>query len=754
MSKLYVRATFLLILLCFCFKFSFGQAADATVEAAEKRYDKGDYFGALFEYERAMKIDSINLEVLYGYGKTLLAVNNPKEASIYLKKARSLDDKKSIEELGYLLAESYRLAGDYRNARKYYNYALTPYRRDRKGFMYQRVSISKEANSWANKQTENTEVLNSLGEQVNSSFSEFGAQVYEGNIYFAALVGDSMGPGNVILDKDYYSKIYYTDATKRVKIEVLQFNNRDAGLLRNKHISNPSFIGANLFFTACDTNFNCEIYRGKVKGNKILQVKKLNKNINNTVSNNTQPHVVVEQNDTILYFVSDREQGFGGFDIWRSKKEGFGFGQPVNVGNTVNSPDHEITPFFDVKSNQLFFSSNWHTGYGGYDIFKSEKQGINFKTPRNLGRPINSSYHDYYFFPYEEMAILSSNRTEGNVDSEVNCCNDLFELTYERKLMNDEDKLDKLNLVKTKINEEELNKFLPLSLYFHNDSPRASSSDTSTNSNFINLAEQYFELQDEYEKMYTKTLSSSEQQKERYALNQFFEDKIAFGQEQLEEITPLLLKELEKGNQIELAVRGYASSLSTSEYNFKLASRRIESLINYLKSAEEGAIGQYLNSEMLIIRKLPLGDYAVSKIQEEDNKLAAIYSADAALERKIEIIALKSSSNSQLNKTEQPKLDIPKDKFLAIYQKGSVVKRGFLLKNTGNDTLKIYQIIADEKVVRTNPIKYIPKNISERIVVEVNTTGFDGPKTIELLLITNDPKIYMRKIEIELRPTN
>jgi len=124
------------------------------------------------------------------------------------------------------------------------------------------------------------------------------------------------------------------------------------------------------------------------------------------------------------------------------------------------------------------------------------------------------------------------------------------------------------------------------------------------------------------------------------------------------------------------------------------------------------------------------------------------------LERKIEIIALRSSSNSQLNKTEQPKLEITKDKFLAIYRKGTSVKRGFLLKNTGNDTLKVYQIIADEKVVRTSPVKYILKNSSERIEVEIFTGEIEGAKTIRLLLVTNDPKDNMRKIEVELRPTN
>ena len=754
MSKFHVKTYFFSFLLFLNFGYGFGQANDATLDGAVSRYNQGDYFGALYEYERAMQIDSSNLELLFGYGKTLLAINSPKEASVYLKKARALDERRSIENLGYLLAESYRLAGDYRNAKKFYNYALAPYRKDRKGYMYKRVNISKKANVWAIKQKEGNSIVNSLGDRINSAFTEFGAQMYDGKIYFSSLVADSMGPGNVIFDNHFFSKIYFKSLDNLDKKQALQFTNKDAELFKNKHISNPSFIEHTLFFTACDTNFSCEIYRGKIKGNKIIQVKKLNKNINNTISNNTQPHAVVEQTDTFLYFVSDRDQGFGGLDIWKAKKEGFGFGQPVNLGNTVNSLDNEITPYFDVKSHHLYFSSNWHIGFGGYDIFKSEKEGIHFKTPENLGNAINSSYHDYYFFPYKDMAILSSNRPEGNVDNKPSCCNDLYELKYERDLMEEVDKIEKLNLAEVKVNEEVLNKFLPLSLYFHNDSPKANSSDTSTNSNFIDLANDYIGLQYEYEKKYINTLSENVLIKEKSSLNRFFEDQVTFGLEQLEEITPLLLKELEKDNEIELAVRGYTSSLATSEYNFKLASRRIQSLINYLNTAENGSIKQYLNSGKLLIKKLPLGDYAVSKVQEEDDRLAAIYSADAALERKIEIIALKSSSNSQLNKTEQPKLEIPKDKFLAIYKKGSTVKRGFILNNTGNDTLKIYQIITDKQIVQTNSVKYINKNSSEIIEIEIFTGDIEGTKTIELILITNDPNNNMRKIEIELRPTN
>ncbi|MFT4756656.1 MAG: hypothetical protein ACI91R_001303 [Vicingaceae bacterium] len=729
----------------------FAQAAEATIDGAEARYKTGDFFGALFEYEKAMQIDSVNLDVLLGFGKTLLAVNNPQKASIYLKKAKALDQKKSKESLGYLLAESFRLSGDYRNARKYYNYALSPYRSDRKGFWYQRILMSKKANDWATKSQESTEELKSLGNKVNSNFSEFGAQIYDGNIYFSSLIADSTGASNVVFDKNYYAKLYFKALDKSSKKQSIQFSNKDNINFRNKHISNPSFLGSSLFFTVCDTNFNCEIYRGKLNGNKLVSVKKLNKNINNTVSNNTQPHAVVEKSDTVLYFVSNRKQGFGGLDIWRSKKESFGFGQATNVGNEVNSLDDEVTPFFDVQSHQLFFSSNWHIGYGGYDIFKSEKQGINFKTPINLGKPYNSSYNDYYFFPFQQLAIISSNRPLGNVEGTNSCCNDLYEVKYERNVMVKEEKVRKLNLAETKVNEEELNKFLPLSLYFHNDSPKQNSSDTSTNSNFIDLAMAYVNLKPEYANKLIPTLSGDFKIEEEEKLTQFFKRKVEFGTEQLQGITPLLLEELEKGNEIELAVRGYASSLSSSEYNLKLTLRRIQSLINYLEIAENGTIRPFLDNGKLKIKKLPLGEYAVTKVQKEANKLAAVYSADAASERKIEIVALKSSGyNASINTTDQPKLEIEKTKHIAIYKKGSTVKRGFLLKNTGKETLKVYQVIVDEKLVQTNQLNFINKNDSDRLIVEVFTSYLDGNAVIEILLVTNDPTNNMRKLEIEL----
>jgi tetratricopeptide (TPR) repeat protein len=106
-----------------------------------------------------------------------------------------------------------------------------------------------------------------------------------------------------------------------------------------------------------------------------------------------------------IYFTSNRSGGYGGFDIYQSDKRGNFWGEPKNLGPTVNSQGDEITPFFDGTS--LFFSSDWHFGFGGYDIFKVQGNNI-----VNLGTGVNSSGDDFNFIfdPSVSTGFFVSNR--------------------------------------------------------------------------------------------------------------------------------------------------------------------------------------------------------------------------------------------------------------------------------------------------------------------------------------------------------
>ncbi|MGC9362689.1 MAG: OmpA family protein, partial [Candidatus Syntrophosphaera sp.] len=75
--------------------------------------------------------------------------------------------------------------------------------------------------------------------------------------------------------------------------------------------------------------------------------------------------------DRYFFFSSSRDGGFGGMDIYVSERIGGAWTEPVNLGPQINTAGNEQTPFLDHDGKTLFFASNGHPGFGGYDIFKA-----------------------------------------------------------------------------------------------------------------------------------------------------------------------------------------------------------------------------------------------------------------------------------------------------------------------------------------------------------------------------------------------
>ncbi len=117
-----------------------------------------------------------------------------------------------------------------------------------------------------------------------------------------------------------------------------------------------------------------------------------------------------------LYFASNRPGGYGGYDLYVSYLRNGSWSIPVNLGDSVNSPGNEITPFFDDQNEKLYFSSDYHFGLGGFDIFISEKTGdLTYSSAINIGKGINSLSDDYYFVisPNSGKYYFTSNRLGG-----------------------------------------------------------------------------------------------------------------------------------------------------------------------------------------------------------------------------------------------------------------------------------------------------------------------------------------------------
>lgn len=106
-------------------------------------------------------------------------------------------------------------------------------------------------------------------------------------------------------------------------------------------------------------------------------------------------HPALNADGTQLYFASDRDGGFGSFDIYSVAIHNDGtYGNPINLGEDINTDKKEQFPFLDEAGN-LYFSSNGHPGYGLLDIFLAKRGDGIFEKPDNLGLPVNSGYDDF-----------------------------------------------------------------------------------------------------------------------------------------------------------------------------------------------------------------------------------------------------------------------------------------------------------------------------------------------------------------------
>ncbi len=194
--------------------------------------------------------------------------------------------------------------------------------------------------------------------------------------------------------EDFYFSIKENDTwTEGQPLTALNTPNNEAS-------QSISADGKTLYYTICyrqDSYGGCDIYFSERNGDSWAAPKNLGNKIN-TSAWDTQPSLSADGNK--LYFVSNRSGGFGGSDIWVSNKAVDGTWQtPINLGATINTTYDEISPFIHQDNQTLYFSSEGHPGMGDQDIFFSRRlqKDTAWTTPTNLGYPINTIAHEGSF---------------------------------------------------------------------------------------------------------------------------------------------------------------------------------------------------------------------------------------------------------------------------------------------------------------------------------------------------------------------
>jgi len=162
------------------------------------------------------------------------------------------------------------------------------------------------------------------------------------------------------------------------------------------YISCLSGDGKQLFLSR-DDNYNSDIYVSSFNGTEWTKVVKLNKSVN---TKHWESHGFVTESGNQLIFASDKPGGFGGLDLYISNKVNGEWGPAVNLGPEINTEFNEDRPFIINQGKTIFFSSQGHENIGGYDLFRSDLQSNGlWNKPANLGYPINTPDDNMFFMP-------------------------------------------------------------------------------------------------------------------------------------------------------------------------------------------------------------------------------------------------------------------------------------------------------------------------------------------------------------------
>ncbi len=129
----------------------------------------------------------------------------------------------------------------------------------------------------------------------------------------------------------------------------------------------------------------------------------------------------ISEDGKTLYFASDMEGGYGGYDIYKIIQDEQGnWGDPINLGPEINTSFNESYPF--IAGDVLYFSSYGHPGFGGFDVFYTliSEEG-EYDEPLNMGVPVNSSADDFGFIIDEDYTrgFFSSNRPGGKGEDDL-----------------------------------------------------------------------------------------------------------------------------------------------------------------------------------------------------------------------------------------------------------------------------------------------------------------------------------------------
>jgi len=382
-------------------------------------HDIGEYYNAIEKYRKATRKEKDRekrKQYAFAIAECYRYIGDYERAELYYKNAirRGYEDNTAL----LLHADMLRATQQYEEAIETYRIFLDSVPGDERGLAG--LEAIRKTQDWVANPSRH--IINPLKE-LNSRASDYSPVFIAGRdneIIFTSTRKAATGKKESMITGQSYADLFRaTFGVQRQKWEEPKL--LDENLIVNtgeeEGAATLSSTGDQMIFTRCRYDkaqaLGAELYessQSRGSWSDPIKVQVVGDSI-------VAAHPAWNEDETVLYFVSDMPGGYGGKDIWRATKQGGAYEKPINLGEAINTPGDEMFPF--VRDNgELYFSSNYHIGMGGYDIFIATEDEEGNWIMENMGSPINSPADDFgiAYVVGENKGMFTSNRKGSRSD--------------------------------------------------------------------------------------------------------------------------------------------------------------------------------------------------------------------------------------------------------------------------------------------------------------------------------------------------
>jgi peptidoglycan-associated lipoprotein len=400
-----------------------GKCGNKYSEEGDKAFESGFYYQAYLGYEKALKKASKDKEakacITYQIARSFHKIGDLKKAVQWYTKA----EKAGYSDDPYLsmtIALAYKKQGEYELAKAAFESYVKKNPEDPKGDLGAKSCAN--AAKWRDNptcyQVNNLKALNSK----DDDYAPIYASKKSDLIIFTSSREGARGKADGIVG-ELPEDLFQAKIDKKGKWS--------AAAPLSEKVNSKSSEGASainkkfntLYFTRCALDkrkkLGCQIFEAKKQGQDWADAVLIELTADSLVSG----HPAISADGNTMVFASNMPGGQGGMDLWmatfdRRKKT---FANPVNLGPEINSPSNEMYPYLRAD-DKLYFSSDRIEGMGGMDIYKSDLLEPNkWGKTDNMRAPINSEGDDFaiVFDGVNEKGLFTSNRKGGRGGDDI-----------------------------------------------------------------------------------------------------------------------------------------------------------------------------------------------------------------------------------------------------------------------------------------------------------------------------------------------